>query len=92
MMGHDALRRYEKVCESVIQNSSVALTCLERLLKKIGIGIIGCGNISIFYLELTPLFDALEVRAVVDLRFDFAKSKAVLFDVQYDCKAIAKVK
>ena len=35
-------------------------------MDKLGIGIIGCGNISAAYLRLAPLFKGLEVRAVAD--------------------------
>jgi predicted dehydrogenase len=50
-------------------------------MSKIGIGIIGCGNISAAYLRLTPLFSALEMRAVADLNFDAAKARADEFGV-----------
>lgn len=33
-------------------------------MSKIGVGIIGCGNISAAYLKLAPIFKSLEVRAV----------------------------
>ena len=33
-------------------------------MENLGIGIIGCGNISTAYLRLAPLFKGLEVRAV----------------------------
>jgi predicted dehydrogenase len=35
-------------------------------MEKLGIGIIGCGNISTTYLGLAPLFRGLEIRAVAD--------------------------
>jgi predicted dehydrogenase len=51
-------------------------------MKKLGVGIIGCGNISTAYLRLSPLFRALEVRAVADLNMDAAKVRAKEFGVE----------
>ena len=41
-----------------------------------GVGIIGCGNISAAYLRLAPLFKGLEMRAVADINADAAKARA----------------
>ena len=41
-------------------------------MTKLGIGIIGCGNISTAYLKLAPLFKGLEVRAVADINMEAA--------------------
>ena len=38
-----------------------------HMTDKLGIGIIGCGNISAAYFRLAPLFKGLEVRACSDL-------------------------
>ncbi len=51
--------------------------------KTLGVGIIGCGNISTSYLKLAPLFRGLEVRAVADINLDAAKSRAA----EYNTKA-----
>ena len=48
-------------------------------MDKLGIGIIGCGNISAAYLRLAPLFKALEVRAVADVNPDAARARAEEF-------------
>ena len=48
----------------------------------LGIGIIGCGNISTAYLRLAPLFKGLEVRAVADLNPATAKAQATEFNVR----------
>lgn len=53
-------------------------------MKTVGVGIIGCGNISTSYLKLAPLFKALEVRAVADLNMDVAKLRAEEFSVRAD--------
>lgn len=45
-------------------------------MQKLGVGIIGCGNISTSYLGLAPNFGALEVRAVADLNMDAAQARA----------------
>ena len=47
----------------------------------LGIGIIGCGNISDAYLRLAPLFAGLEMRAVADINMDAAKAKAEVYGV-----------
>ncbi len=47
-----------------------------------GIGIIGCGNISTTYLGLAPLFKGLQVRAVADMNMDAARARAAEYKVQ----------
>ncbi|MEL7151436.1 MAG: Gfo/Idh/MocA family oxidoreductase [Pseudomonadota bacterium] len=42
----------------------------------LGVGIIGCGNISTTYLRLAPLFKTFRVRAVADLNIDAARTRA----------------
>lgn len=49
-------------------------------MNKLGVGIIGCGNISKAYLDLAPNFKALEVRAVADLNMEAAQSRAGDYD------------
>ncbi len=49
-------------------------------MANLGIGIIGCGNISTSYLRLAPLFKGLEVRAVADMNMDAAKARAEEFN------------
>ena len=48
----------------------------------LGIGLIGCGNISSAYLRLAPLFKGLEVRAVADMNMDAAKARAAEFNTK----------
>ena len=48
-------------------------------MANLGIGIIGCGNISTSYLRLAPLFKGLEVRAVADMNMDAATARAAEF-------------
>ena len=50
-------------------------------MDKLGVGIIGCGNISEAYLRLAPTFRALEVRRVADVNMDAAKARAEAFGV-----------
>ena len=50
-------------------------------MENLGIGIIGCGNISSAYLRLAPLFKGLQVRAVADLDMEAAKARAAEFKV-----------
>lgn len=51
-------------------------------MEKLGLGIIGCGNISTSYLRLAPLFKGLEVRAVADINMDSAKARAEEFNTK----------
>jgi len=48
----------------------------------LGIGIIGCGNISTTYLSLAPLFRGLQVRAVADMNMAAAQARAAEYGVQ----------
>ena len=50
--------------------------------KILGVGIIGCGNISWAYLKLASLFKDIEVRAVADINMDAAKARAAEFGVR----------
>jgi predicted dehydrogenase len=51
--------------------------------KKIGIGIIGCGNISQAYFNGAKLFEVLKVVACADLKAELAEAKAL----ENGCKA-----
>ena len=51
-------------------------------MTKLGVGIIGCGNISTSYLSLGPLFKALDMRAVADINMDAARARAEEFGVR----------
>ncbi|MBL1435722.1 MAG: Gfo/Idh/MocA family oxidoreductase [Rhodobacteraceae bacterium] len=53
----------------------------------LGVGIIGCGNISKSYLKLGRLFKNLEIRAVADISFEAAKARAEEFGV--DARTVA---
>jgi predicted dehydrogenase len=50
------------------------------MMANLGIGIIGCGNISTSYLRLAPLFKGLEVRSVADVNMDAATARAAEFN------------
>lgn len=50
-------------------------------MRKVGIGIIGCGTISIAYLEAAKRFPVLDVRAVADLRSEAAERRGAEFGV-----------
>lgn len=47
---------------------------------EMGIGIIGCGNISSAYLRLAPLFKGLNVRGVADVNLQAALNQAAAFN------------
>ncbi|MBZ9677358.1 Gfo/Idh/MocA family protein [Mesorhizobium sp. ES1-1] len=47
--------------------------------RKLGIGVIGCGNISKAYFSLAPLFRGIEMRACADINMDAARARAKEF-------------
>ncbi len=53
-------------------------------MSKLGVGIIGCGNISTTYLKYAPLFKALEVRAVADINPAVAQAQGAAFNVRVE--------
>jgi len=51
-------------------------------MKKIKIGIIGCGNISDIYLQnCTKMFDSIEIKAVADMIPEKAKAKSIEYNI-----------
>jgi predicted dehydrogenase len=50
--------------------------------KELGVGIIGCGNISTTYFSLSPLFKGLKVLACADLNMQAAEARAVEYGVK----------
>lgn len=50
--------------------------------KTLGVGILGCGNISTTYFSLAPLFKGLDVRACADLNEAAAQARADEFKVR----------
>lgn len=50
--------------------------------KTLGVGIIGCGNISAAYLRLAPKFKGIEIRACADLNMAAAEARAIEFGVK----------
>lgn len=46
---------------------------------KLGVGVIGCGNISSAYFRLAPLFKGIEMRACADLNMEVAQAQAEAF-------------
>ena len=50
-------------------------------MDKLGIGIIGCGNISTTYFSLAPMFKGLEVRACADMNMAAAVARAEEYGV-----------
>ena len=49
---------------------------------QLGVGIIGCGNISTTYFQLAPLFKGIEVRAGADINMDAATARAKEYGVR----------
>lgn len=50
-------------------------------MSKLGVGIIGCGNISAAYLRLAPLFRDIEIRGVADMNPEAASARGAEFNV-----------
>jgi predicted dehydrogenase len=50
--------------------------------KILGVGIIGCGNISASYLKLAPLFNNIVIKAVADINMDSANARAKEYGVK----------
>lgn len=48
----------------------------------LGVGVIGCGNISTAYFRLAPLFRGIEMRACADLNAEVAKAQADAFGLR----------
>jgi predicted dehydrogenase len=51
-------------------------------MAKMGVGVIGCGNISAAYMQLAPLFGAIEMRACADLDMAAAGARARQFSLR----------
>jgi predicted dehydrogenase len=51
-------------------------------MTNLGIGIVGCGNISTTYFRLAPLFRGLEIRACADVNMNTANARAAEFNVK----------
>lgn len=50
--------------------------------RKLGVGIVGCGNISTAYLTLAPLFRGIEMRAGADIDRAVAEAQAKRFSIR----------
>ncbi|UJW77283.1 Gfo/Idh/MocA family protein [Rhizobium sp. SL42] len=50
-------------------------------MEKVGIGVIGCGNISSAYLKAMASFPILDVRGIADLNRDLANQRAAEFNL-----------
>jgi predicted dehydrogenase len=50
-------------------------------MQKVGIGVIGCGNISSAYLKAMASFPILDVRGIADLNQDLASQRAAEFNL-----------
>src|SRR5713226_8986798 len=54
---------------------------MENAMRRVGIGIIGCGNISAAYLKAAQRFPILDIKAVADMRSEVAEKRGAEFDV-----------
>ena len=50
--------------------------------KVLGVGVIGCGNISAAYMRLAPQFAGIEMRACADINMEAAKARATEFGLK----------
>lgn len=55
---------------------------ITHMTKLLGVGIIGCGNISAAYLQLAPMFKGYKILSVADINMDNANAKAKEFGVR----------
>lgn len=51
-------------------------------MRELGVGIIGCGNISTIYMRNMPLFAGVRLVACADMRMEAAKVQAASFDIE----------
>ncbi len=51
-------------------------------MSKLGVGIIGAGNISAAYLRLAPMFKGIEMRAIADINIEAAEARSAEFNVR----------
>ena len=56
-------------------------------MTQLGVGIIGCGNISTTYLHFAPIFKSLNLVAVADINMDAANARAAEYGVRADSVA-----
>ncbi len=54
----------------------------KAMAKVLGVGIIGCGNISAAYMRLAPMFKGIEIRACADIDSKAAKARASEFGIR----------
>ena len=50
--------------------------------RKLGVGVIGCGNISAAYMRHAPLFRGIEMRACADIDMKAARARAAEFSLR----------
>ena len=50
--------------------------------RKLGVGVIGCGNISKTYFARAPQFKGIEMRACADINMDAARARAKEFKLR----------
>jgi predicted dehydrogenase len=50
--------------------------------RTLGVGVIGCGNISTAYFRLAPLFRGVAMRACADINMDAARKRAAQFGLR----------
>lgn len=50
--------------------------------SKLGVGVVGCGNISKAYFSLAPLFRGIKMRACADINMDAARARAEEFSLR----------
>lgn len=54
----------------------------DRIMAKLGVGIVGCGNISTIYMHNMPKFRNLKLVACADLRPEAAQAQAAQFGIE----------
>ena len=81
VMEHDNPKDDKRFADALARRGREALR-RQHMTRTLGIGIIGCGNISAAYFRLAPLFKGLEVRACADINMAAAEARAKEFGVR----------
>ena len=75
-MSREPTRDARRVADGAEEGERRATPDATRALERVGVGIIGCGNISGAYLRSAREQGVLDVRAVADIDMDLARERA----------------
>lgn len=85
VMEHDNPSDHHRFAKRSIENClKFQITVRINLMKKLGVGIIGCGNVSAHYMRYGNTFNGTEVIACADINPEAAKARAEEFNLRAD--------